>query len=340
MKTYKELSTPSALALEVTMSEHESVPVAVVGAGNMGSNHIRVYDELPGADLVEVVEKDPERAREVANQYDVQVFDNVSKLHQARAATIAVPNRLHRKVAVPCIKAGLDVLIEKPLAMSVSDAKIIADVAADTGAVLQVGHIERFNPAVNVLAEILENKQIIALEAHRLGPFNNHLTSESVVFDLMIHDIDVIQSLVDSPIQHVDAVGTQSRSSKIDHAIAHLKFDGEILGTATSSHVTHKKIRSLAVTTQDVYIQLDYQRQQITVSRRESEQTTMLQGSTGYRTEIIEETPFIHTREPLKNELEHFLDCIRSRSEPKVGADDGVATVELATSIVDSARSH
>lgn len=322
------------------MSERDPVPVAVVGAGNMGSNHIRVYNELPEADLVEVVEQDPKRAREVADQYNVRVVDEVAKLEVAQAATIAVPNRLHRTVAVACIEAGLDVLVEKPLAMSVTDAQAISDAAEAAGAILQVGHIERFNPAIDVLADILENKEIIALEAHRLGPFNDHLTAESVVFDLMIHDIDVIQSLVDSPVRHVDAVGTQSRSSEIDHAIAHLKFDNSVLGTATSSHVTHKKVRSLAVTTRNVYIQLDYQQQQITVSRRESEQTTMLQAAAGYRTETIEETPFIRTREPLKNELEHFLDCVRSRSRPLVDAADGIATVELATNIVDAIRSH
>jgi predicted dehydrogenase len=287
-----------------------------------------------------VVEQDPDRAREVADQHDVSVVDTVAEIKQARAATVAVPNRLHREVAVECIEAGLDVLVEKPLAMSVTDAQAIADAAADAGAILQVGHIERFNPAVDVLVDILENKEIIALEAHRLGPFNDHLTAESVVFDLMIHDIDVIQSLVDSPVRHVDAVGTQSRSSEIDHAIAHLKFDNGVLGTATSSHVTHKKVRSLAVTTRNVYIQLDYQQQQITVSRRESEQTTMLQGAAGYRTETIEETPFIRTREPLKNELEHFLDCVRSRSCPLVDAADGLATVEMANNIVDAIRSH
>ena len=322
------------------MSERDPVPVAVVGAGNMGSNHIRVYNELPEADLVEVVEQDPKRAREVADQYNVRVVDEVAKLEVAQAATIAVPNRLHLTVAVACIEAGLDVLVEKPLAMSVTDAQAISDAAEAAGAILQVGHIERFNPAIDVLADILENKEIIALEAHRLGPFNDHLTAESVVFDLMIHDIDVIQSLVDSPVRHVDAVGTQSRSSEIDHAIAHLKFDNSVLGTATSSHVTHKKVRSLAVTTRNVYIQLDYQQQQITVSRRESEQTTMLQAAAGYRTETIEETPFIRTREPLKNELEHFLDCVRSRSRPLVDAADGIATVELATNIVDAIRSH
>ena len=322
------------------MSERDPVPVAVVGAGNMGSNHIRVYNELPEADLVEVVEQDPKRAREVADQYNVRVVDEVAKLEVAQAATIAVPNRLHRTVAVACIEAGLDVLVEKPLAMSVTDAQAISDAAEAAGAILQVGHIERFNPAIDVLADILENKEIIALEAHRLGPFNDHLTAESVVFDLMIHDIDVIQSLVDSPVRHVDAVGTQSRSSEINHAIAHLKFDNSVLGTATSSHVTHKKVRSLAVTTRNVYIQLDYQQQQITVSRRESEQTTMLQAAAGYRTETIEETPFIRTREPLKNELEHFLDCVRSRSRPLVDAADGIATVELATNIVDAIRSH
>jgi len=253
----------------------EPIPVAVVGAGNMGANHVRVYDQLPEADLIEVVEPNMERAQEVRDQYDVRIVTGVEELDIAQAATVAVPNELHRDVAVACIQQGLDVLVEKPLAKSVDDARAIADAATDTDAVLQVGHIERFNPAVRVLEDILGEEDVIALEAHRLGPFNEHLTEESVVFDLMIHDIDVIRAIVNAPIRHIDGVGTESRSSEIDHAIAHLKFENGILGTTTASHVTHSKIRSLTATTRDMYVELDYQEQNITLSRRESEQTTM-----------------------------------------------------------------
>lgn len=318
----------------------DPIPVAVVGVGNMGANHLRVYDQLPGAEPVEVVEPDEERALAVADKYDVRILDEVTDLESAQAASISVPNQQHRDAAVACIKSGLDVLVEKPLALSVGDAKAIADAADDADAILQVGHIERFNPALRVMEDILPEQDVVAMEAHRLGPFNEHLTSESVVFDLMIHDIDVIRAMVNSPIRHVDAVGTRSRSSEIDHAVAHLKFDNGILGTSTASHVTHSKIRSLTVTALDVYIQLDYQEQDLTLSRRETEQTTMLQGTAGYRSEIVQETPFIRTREPLKNELEHFLECIRKTRKPRVGAADGIEAVELARKIVDAIRSN
>jgi predicted dehydrogenase len=318
----------------------EPVPVAVVGVGNMGANHVRVYDQLPDAELVEVVEPNPERAQKIAEEYHVRVVDAAEKLDRARAATVAVPNRHHRDVAIKCIEQELDVLIEKPLATTVSDARAIVDAARRADVILQVGHIERFNPAVEVLGDILQDEDAIALEAHRLGPFNEHLTEESVIFDLMIHDIDVIRALVDSPIRHVDAVGTQSRSEEIDHAIAHLKFENGVLGTTTASHVTHSKVRSLTATAEEMYIELDYQEQNITLSRHESEQTTVLQGMSGHRTETVRETPFVRTREPLKNELEHFLECVRTRRSPLVGADDGLAAVELANEIVDAVRSN
>jgi len=316
---------------------HRSVPVAVVGVGNMGENHVRVFDTLPQAELVGIVEPDEKRAVEVGDRYGVPVVDGVDKLDEADAVSIAVPNDLHRTVAESCLEAGLDVLVEKPLATTVEDAEAIIEAAESAGAVLQVGHIERFNPAVNVLQEILRDEEVIALDAHRLGPFNEHLTSESVVFDLMIHDIDVMDSLVDSSASFVDAVGAKSRSSELDHAIAHLMFDSGVIGTATASQVTHNKIRSLTVTARDAYIELDYQDQHIVVHRRGEEQTTTMKGRAGYRTETLSETPFIPTREPLKNELEHFLKCVSDRSEPAVGGADGLRAVRLATDIVNRA---
>jgi predicted dehydrogenase len=317
------------------MSNHTPIPVAVVGAGNMGSNHIRVYDDFPEANLVEVVEPDPERATTVRKNYNVNVIADVSDIEHARAATIAVPNRHHRDVAVKLVERGLDILIEKPLAANIADAEAIVDAVDANNALLQVGHIERFNPAVKVLGDILGGKEVIALEAHRLGPFNEHLTNESVIFDLMIHDIDVIRSLVGTSVDHVDAVGAQPKSEELDHAVAHLEFDSGVLGTMTASHVTHSKIRTLTAATRKMFVELDYQRQQVTINRRGTEEITPVQEKSGYRTETIQETPFIQTYEPLKKEIQSFIECVRTRNTPIVDAVDGVIAVKIASNIAN-----
>lgn len=308
--------------------------MAVVGTGNMGSNHVRVFDELPGADLVEIVEPDRDRARKITVEYDVRVCEDVDGLERAEAATIAVPNDLHRPIAETLLDQGLDLMVEKPLAPSVADAHAIVEAAEAEGAVLQVGHIERFNPAVETLREILADKDVIALEAHRLGPFNEQLSGESVVFDLMIHDLDIVDHLADGEVSHLDAVGRQSRSNEIDHAVATMKYENGVLATTVSSHVTHGKIRRLDITTRDAYIQLDYQKQSLTIQRRGVDQLRSFDEGSGYRTETITETPFVRTREPLKNELEHFLACVRSRTNPRVNGTAGVEVVRRADAVI------
>ncbi|MFB6178900.1 MAG: Gfo/Idh/MocA family oxidoreductase [Halorientalis sp.] len=317
----------------------EPIPVGVVGAGNMGSNHVRVYDELPEANLVEVVEPDPDRATDIREQYDVQVLDHPDELDRADAVTVSVPNEFHRETAETCLRAGLDVLVEKPLATTVEDAQAIADLADEMDAILQVGHIERFNPAVQTLQELLADQQVIAIEAHRLGPFNEHLSEESVILDLMIHDLDVIDSIVSSPIQQLHALGLKSRSQMIDHAVAQLQFGDGILATTTASHVTNGKVRTLDVITRDAYITLDYQEQTIVIQRQGTEETTTLLDQSGYRTETVTESPYIKTREPLKIEIEHFVDAVRDRKTAKVSGKEGVAAVDLANRIVSDIRS-
>jgi predicted dehydrogenase len=320
------------------MSEYEPVPVAVVGAGNMGMNHVRVYDELPAAELVGVVEPDPDQSQAIIDEYHVPVVDKIADLDGARAATVAVPNQFHREVAGMCIDNEIDILVEKPLATTVEEAEAIVNAAEEAGVVLQVGHIERFNPAVEVLDEILNNEEIIALETHRLGPFNEHLSDESVVFDLMIHDIDIIECIVDSQVKHVDAIGLNSRSKKVDHSTANLKFENGTIATTTASQVTQKRVRTLTVTTQNAYIELDYQDQHIVVHRRGLGQQTTVEGRTGYRTESISETPFVQTREPLKNELEHFLNRVQDRDIPRVSGKDGIKSVERAIEIIQQSQ--
>lgn len=318
----------------------DPIPVAVVGTGNMGANHARVYEELSGAKLVEIVEPGRERAAEMADLYDVDVYDSAEEVTRARAATVAVPNEHHRPVAETLLEKELDILVEKPLALSVEDAQAIIDAAEAVDAVLQVGHIERFNPAVETLREILVEEDIIAIEAHRLGPFNEQLSEESVVFDLMIHDLDIIESLVDTPIASIYAFGADAKSRTTDHAVAQMQFENGVLGTLTASHVTHGKVRTLSVITDESYITVDYQEQDITIQQAGHKGTTVLLDQGGYRTETVAESPYIRTREPLKNELEHFLDSVRTRSAPRVDGGTGLKAVRLAGAVIDGIREH
>jgi predicted dehydrogenase len=317
------------------MSDKKPIPVAVIGAGNMGANHVRVYDELPEANLVEVVEPKPEGLESLEELTDVRVVETIDDINHAVAASIAVPNDQHEPTALSLLEHGLDLLIEKPLAPTVEGAERIVSTADARDAVLQVGHIEQFNPAIEVLREILGDEQIVAMESHRLGPFNEHLTDTDVIFDLMIHDLDVIDSLVDGRVQSVSAVGATPRSPETDHASALLKYDSGETGSLTASHVTHGKIRQLAVTTIDSYITVNYQDQRLTIQQRGRGSTTTMAEQSGYRTETTQEIPFIQTREPLKNELEHFLTCIRNQSTPRVDGNDGLQALKLSQRVLE-----
>lgn len=316
----------------------EKIPVAVIGAGNMGSNHIRVYDELPGVELVEVVETRPERATEVEEEYGVNILSSVDEIDRAEAATVAVPNRFHKEISLSCIERGIDILVEKPLAESVDEAHEIAEKAENSNVILQVGHIERFNPAVDVLKYILKEQEVIAFEAHRLGPFNEQLSEASVVFDLMIHDIDLVNTMVNSDLSQVNAVGSETKSNELDHVFSQFEFENDVVASLTASHVTHGKIRTLDVTTEDAYIRLDYQKQNITVQRRGTEKTTSLVDKSGYRTEAVTESPYIKREEPLKRELRHFMKAVRGEELPQIDVNDGVEAVELAMSVVNEVK--
>ena len=326
--------------MTASVDPDDPVPIAVVGAGNMGSNHVRVLQELPDARLVEVVEPNPDRADGLPLGDDVAVRASPSDLREAVAATVAVPTDAHRSVTETCIEAGLDVLVEKPLASTVDDATALVSLAERHDAVLQVGHIERFNPAVEALGRFLADREIVAIEAHRLGPFNDHLGDRNVVFDLMIHDLDVAESLVDGRVASVEAAGSIRQSSSLDYATATLTFSDGVVADLTASHVTHAKVRDLAVTTDDAYVTLDYQRQEVVVQRVGSEQTTPLFDGSGYRTERITETPYIQSREPLKNELEAFVDCVRRGDEPRVDGSDGLRAVQRASEVDARIRSR
>jgi predicted dehydrogenase len=322
-----------------TPTSTDPVPVAVVGAGSMGLNHVRVFRELPEAELVEVVEPDAERVTDMPTD-DVTVHASPDEIDEAVAATVAVPTDVHREVAETCLTAGLDVLVEKPLAPTVDDAAALVALAERQGAVLQVGHIEQYNPAVEALARFLTDQEIVAVESHRLGPFNDHLTDQNVVFDLLIHDLDVVESLVRGEVASVDAAGAQHQSDSLDYATATMTYADGVVANLTASQITHAKVRNLIVTTTEAYVTLDYQRQEVVIQRVGSEETTPLFDGSGYRTERVTETPYIRSCEPLRNELKSFVDCVASRNEPRVDGSDGLRAVQRASEIDARIRSR
>ncbi len=311
----------------------EPVRVAVVGVGEMGSNHVRVYKELPSANLVGVVESDPERAGQIEEEYDVKSFATIDSLPEGDAVSISVPSHLHRDVAIECIECGLDVLVEKPLATTLDDARAIVSAAEENDVRLMVGHIERYNPVIEALEEILESESVLAFDAHRLGPYTEQLSDDCVVTDLMIHDLDVVTHLIAGDVRQLNAIGSFARSTQSDHAIVQMELSGGAIGSLTASHITHDKVRKLKIMTEDHFIIVDYHRQNIDVKHWGTIGSTTLGEQSGYRTENIVESPYVNTREPLKAELEHFLNCIRNDETPMTDGESGVKALSLVSRI-------
>jgi len=219
----------------------------VVGVGSMGRHHARVYDELNDVELVGVTDADPDRAEEIARQYDAAALDPDELLATADAISIAVPTEYHYEFATRAIDAGVHALVEKPLVETPSRGTDLLERARQEDVVLQVGHVERFNPAVRTLMDICVDLDVIAVEAQRLGPPINREIQDNAVFDLMIHDIDVILSLLDAPIESVSAFGAVENR----HITANLEFADGVVSTLTASRVTQQKIRRLSITAEE-----------------------------------------------------------------------------------------
>jgi predicted dehydrogenase len=277
-------------------------------------------------------------AARMAATHEVPVLDTPEEIERAHAASVAVPSALHHEVTTRCLNMELDVLIEKPLAPTIDESRALVDAARGADAVLQVGHVERFNPAIQTLADLLLKQELVAVETHRLGPFSEHLVDEDVVFDLMIHDIDIVEYLVDGALDRTTAVGSSVHSEEVDHVLAQMAFDDDVVAAMTASHVTHNKVRTLNVTTNEAYIKLDYQSQDVQIFRAWTQDVAPLLETGGYRTEVVRESPYVSTREPLKNELEHFAECVRTRETPEVSGEDGLRAVRRAREILDLVR--
>lgn len=308
--------------------------VGVVGVGSMGASHARVCSTLSHlCTLVGVYDHDSAASRHAAANYRTTAFDRLGDLFASvDAVSLAVPTTAHYEMACAAIEEGKHVLVEKPIAATSEQGRDLVSLARAKGVVLQVGHVERFNPAIDLLPHILADKQIIALDFHRMSPYDSRIFDSDVVADLMIHDIDILHSLLPGPPLRVEAAGTAPYSQmRADYAVATLTFDGGIIANLTASRVTEQKIRTLCITTLEAYIELDYLERRILVNRATHPHYS---GSGSlYRQENVIEKVYVPNREPLVAEIENFLQCIRTREDPLVTGEDGVAALETVEQI-------
>jgi len=309
------------------------IRVGVIGVGSMGQHHARVYNELPDADLIGIHDVDTAQAEEIAEQYGTDVWPIDELISKVDAVSIAVPTQYHHDIAKKCLERDVAVLLEKPLVADPERGEKLVELAAERDLPLQVGHIERFNPAVETLAEIVPQLDIVAIEARRLGPDPGREIKDSVVADLMIHDLDVVLSLVDSDIESVQSSGTAEGS----YATSTIGFVDGTVASLTASRKTQQKIRELAVTTEDRLIKVDYLDQSVEIHRQSAPEYITDDGDIRYRHESIIERPIVDNVEPLKNELRSFLETVRTEDEPVVTGAEGLNVLRWINEIDEQA---
>jgi predicted dehydrogenase len=308
----------------------EKIRVGVVGVGALGQHHARVYASLPDADLVGIVDPFPGRAEEVAGPLGTKVFPSYSDLFdKVDAVSIAAPTTLHGQIGEQFLREGIHVLVEKPIAHSLEDADRLIHAAKANNRVLQVGHLERFNPAVVQLREIVRKPRFF--EAHRMGLFSPRSLDIDVILDLMIHDLDIICLLVPSPVAKVDAVGIAILSNRIDIANARIHFEDGCVANITASRVSMEKIRKLRLFQKQEYISLDYTRQDVAIFG-------LNQRPDGGIPEIVSRKLTPERKEPLREELSAFVRAARGRQPVECSGEDGRRVLALALQILAQAE--
>ncbi|WP_254524300.1 Gfo/Idh/MocA family protein [Natrinema caseinilyticum] len=301
----------------------EPIRAGVIGVGSMGRNHARVYGELPNVDLAGITDRDEEIARRVATENGTDSVDFETLCERCDVVTVAVPTHVHYETVSACLEAGVHVLVEKPIAETVEEGRRLAEQADDAGLILQVGHIERFNPAVRAVEDVIDDLDVIGVEAERLGPPIDRTAPGNVIFDLMVHDVDVVGSILDDRPHSVAAMGTADGQ----YATATIEYD-DVVATVTASRVTQKKVRKLTVTTRQCLVEVDYLEQSVLIHRDSYPEYLTDDGQPRYRHESVVERPRVESAEPLRNELESFVESVRTDTEPEVTAEDGIAALE------------
>ncbi len=313
----------------------EPIRIGVIGVGNMGQHHTRVLSLMKDVEFVGISDVNVERGLDTASKYRVKFFEHyLDMLAFVDAVCIAVPTRLHHTVGMACLQAGVHTLIEKPIAASIAEAESLVNAAAESHCILQVGHIERFNPAFQELSKVLKTEELMAIEAHRMSPYSQRANDVSVVLDLMIHDIDLLQELVGAPVVKLTASGSRaSGSGYLDYVTATLGFASGIVATLTASKVTHRKIRRIVAHCKNSLTEADFLNNEILIHRQTTANCTTDYGQVLYRQDGLIEKVYTSNIEPLNAELEHFVYCVRGGDQPSVGGEQALKALRIASLI-------
>jgi predicted dehydrogenase len=306
------------------------IRVAVVGAGEFGRNHARVYREIADVELAGVYDINAERAAAVASDFRTEPFPTLDDLRgKIDAASVAVPTVDHSAVGCRLMESGIDVLVEKPMATNLPEADALLDAAKRFQRILQVGHVERFNPAVIAVEPILNHP--LFFEVHRLGVFTPRSLDVDVIYDLMIHDLDILLAMMNEPVTEVKAVGIPVLTNKVDIAHARLEFAGGAVANITASRVSTERVRKMRFFQQHEYVSLDY-------ARRDALRVGVRKP--GPQPEFGFEKLPAQAVEPLHAELEAFVEAVRTRREPRTNGRSGRAALDLAARVMASIQEH
>jgi UDP-N-acetylglucosamine 3-dehydrogenase len=302
--------------------------VGVIGAGIMGENHIRIYSQMPGVDLVGIADVDKKRIETLSRQYSTQGFLDYKELlkHDLDAVSIVVPTTLHKKVGIDTIASGTNLLVEKPFADTLENAEAIARAAHAAGLKLMVGHIERFNPAVIKMKELIDGGElgrVVSISTRRVGPYNSRIRDVGVILDIGVHDIDIISYLYKSPVSEVYAIAGKVIHTFEDHATILLRFDGDKAGTVETNWLTPQKTRNFTVIGTEGVGYGDYIEQKVFV----------------YDKDWVKEAK-VEKKEPLRNELENFIKSCANGGMPLTTGEDGIHALRVALASIESYRSR
>ena len=312
--------------------------IGIVGVGKMGEYHVGVLSDMREAELVGIVDSDQKRAKIVSERYKTSNYKDYKELFKkVDAVVVAVPTSMHYSIGKEFIEAGIHTLLEKPCTDDLRQAEELFDIAAKKNVTLHIGHVERFNGAVQELFKIV--KDPIYIECRRMSPFSARTKDDGVVLDIMIHDIDIVLNLVESDVVNINVIGNSVFSKRDDVVNAQIEFENGCIANLLASRVSQNKVRTLEVTQKESSILLDYTEQEIFVHRQSSSESQLSPGSLRYKQESLVERIFVHKDNPLKLELKHFIDCAANGNRRKLSIKKELNSLNIALQILSHFKS-
>ena len=312
--------------------------IGVVGVGKMGEYHVGVLSDMREAELVGIVDSDQKRAKIVSERYKTSNYKDYKDLFKkVDAVVVAVPTSMHYSIGKEFIEAGIHTLLEKPCTDDLGQAEELFDIAAKKNVTLHIGHVERFNGAVQELFKIV--KDPIYIECRRMSPFSSRIKDDGVVLDIMIHDIDIVLNLVESDVVNINVIGNSVFSKRDDVVNAQIEFKNGCIANLLASRVSQNKVRTLEVTQKESSILLDYTEQEIFVHRQSSSESQLSPGSLRYKQASLVERIFVHKDNPLKLELKHFIDCAANGNRRKSPIKKELNSLNIALQILSHFKS-